>query len=185
MTPYFFGFGSLVNTATHTYDQTQPASLPGWRRTWIQTHAHHLAFLSAVPCPQTEIEGLVAAVPNANWVALDLRETGYDRLDISEQINHSIENKPEVSLYSVRQNVDMQGTRKPILLSYLDVVVQGYFQVFGADGVERFFETTAAWDHPIIDDRNAPRYPRHQTLSSQEVELTNHYVTAKELTLIE
>lgn len=184
MIPYFFGFGSLVNTATHAYGETRPAHLPGWQRTWIQTQAHELAFLSVVPCAHSEIDGLMAVVPNADWAALDLRETGYDRLDISETINHALEYNPQVSLYSVRQNIDRHGPRKPILLSYFDVVVQGYYHVFGADGVDRFFQTTAAWDHPIIDDRNAPRYPRHQKLSMQETKLADHYIATKQLTVI-
>jgi len=53
------------------------------------------------------------------------------------------------------------------------VVVQGYFREFGEDGVLRFFETTDGWDAPILDDRQAPVYPRHQRLTPQEVELVD------------
>ncbi|WP_323785658.1 hypothetical protein [Thalassovita sp.] len=61
----------------------------------------------------------------------------------------------------------------PILLSYLDVVVQGYHQEFGEQGVTRFFQTTDGWDAPILDDRKQPHYPRHQTLARPETRLVD------------
>ena len=53
-------------------------------------------------------------------------------------------------------------------MSYLDVVVQGYLRTFGPDGALRFFETTDGWGSPILNDRAAPRYPRHQQLDPDE-----------------
>ena len=35
--------------------------------------------------------------------------------------------------------------KTPILLSYLDVVVQGYLAEFGEAGVARFFASTDGW----------------------------------------
>ena len=58
-----------------------------------------------------------------------------------------------------------------ILRSYLDVVMQGYFQQFGQSGLERFMETTLNFDCPILEDRAAPRYPRATQLSDEEIEL--------------
>ena len=55
-----------------------------------------------------------------------------------------------------------------MLLSYIDVVVQGYLAEYGPDGAERFFETTGGWDVPILNDRAAPLYPRHTMLSGSE-----------------
>ena len=57
---------------------------------------------------------------------------------------------------------------RPILMSYLDVVVQGYLQVFGAEGGQHFFDTTAGWDGPILNDRAQPLYPRAQLLREEE-----------------
>ncbi|MDX5384038.1 MAG: gamma-glutamylcyclotransferase, partial [Rhodobacterales bacterium] len=34
---FFFGYGSLVNRATHDYGQARAATLPGWRRAWRHT----------------------------------------------------------------------------------------------------------------------------------------------------
>lgn len=169
MTPYFFGYGSLVNTATHSYGGAHPARLKGWRRTWAHTPLRGLAFLTAVPCSDTAIDGLIAEVPGADWQALDEREFAYDRLPASHAVEHTLGGRPEISVYAVPPERQNRGSeRHPILLSYLDVVLQGYLRVFGETGVRDFIATTDGWEAPILNDRAAPAYPRHQPTSAAE-----------------
>ena len=176
--PYFFGYGSLVNTATHDYLDPQPARLRGWRRSWCHTPLRDVAFLTVEPAPQVEIDGLIAAVPNADWQALDDREFAYDRLPADHQVRHALPDHTEISFYAVPAEAQNQGShRHPILLSYLDVVVQGHLQVFGTAGVDAFFASTAGWDAPILNDRQQPRYPRHQVLSATEQQLVDQHLT--------
>ncbi len=79
-------------------------------------------------------------------------------------------NNPQthISHYAVPPETWVEGQTNHILLSYLDVVVQGYLREFGEDGARRFFETTDGWNVPVLDDRAAPLYPRHCTLTPQE-----------------
>jgi len=168
MTPHFFGFGSLVNTATHIYGNTRPARLEGWRRTWVQTPDRTLAFLSVRPAPGHVIEGLLAAVPNGDWAALDERETGYARVDVTPQVAHDMMPAPQISLYQVPEDTHDRNAGQAILMSYLDVVLRGYTQVFGEGGAKAFMATTDGWETPILDDRATPRYPRHQEITSGE-----------------
>lgn len=181
--PYFFGYGSLVNTATHDYMDAQPAQLHGWRRRWCHTALRDVAFLSVEPAPGAQIDGLIAAVPGADWQALDEREFAYDRLPAKNQVRHALPEHTEVSFYAVPSKAQNQGSRHhPILLSYLDVVVQGHLQVFGEGGVADFFASTRGWEAPILNDRKEPRYPRHQLLSASETQLVDdhlHQVSAQ------
>jgi len=166
--PFFFGYGSLVNRATHAYPHAARAKLTGWARAWRKTSLRSGAFLTAVQSPAHEIEGLIAAVPNSDWAALDEREFAYHRIPVT-QITHDHEAPLDVQVYRTRPDLEIQtSTPHPILLSYLDVVVQGYLREFGTEGAMRFFATTSGWDCPILDDRNAPLYPRAQTLSKSE-----------------
>ncbi len=168
-TPYFFGYGSLVNTATHDYHDPRPARLSGWRRTWAHTDLRDVAFLTAVPAPGQAIDGLIAAVPGADWEALDQREYAYERLPASGAIDHDLPGAPDISVYAVPQARQAPGSdRHPILLSYLDVVLQGYLNVFGKEGAMAFMETTDGWDAPVLDDRRSPIYPRHQIITAEE-----------------
>ncbi len=43
-------------------------------------------------------------------------------------------------------------------------------------GVDRFFQTTDGWDAPILNDRRAPIYPRHQHLTTKEMGLVDTYL---------
>ena len=170
MTPSFFGYGSLVNRATHDYPAARTAQLHGWRRIWVRTDLRDVVFLSVRPDPGTSIDGLVAQVPGADWAALDLRETGYDRVPADGQV--SVTTGP-VAVYQVPEARQRQGGSHAILLSYLDVVVQGFLREFGPAGVEAVFATTDGWSTPVTDDRAAPQYPRAQPISRDERALTD------------
>ena len=172
--PAFFGYGSLVNTRTHDYPAREPVTLTGWRRIWQRTKFRDVVFLSVEPDPAGEIDGLIAAVPNADWTALDAREHGYDRV----AINAALGTDRPTALYQVPQrNLTVRPCH--ILRSYLDVVVQGYLHQFGRDGVTRFFATTSGWDTPIVDDRADPIYPRAQVLTPDETALVDHHLAAQ------
>ncbi|MEY1556634.1 gamma-glutamylcyclotransferase family protein [Yoonia sp. R2331] len=166
----FFGYGSLVNTATHDYANPRQATLKGWRRVWQSTTLRDTAFLSVERAADQEIDGLVADVSPAQWTDLDAREAAYARVDVTAALGAD---QPTV-IYRVNANLaTATATNTPILLSYLDVVVQGYLHTFGPQGVARFFASTHGWDAPILDDRAAPRYPRRQTLTAQEIALVD------------
>lgn len=174
---FFFGYGSLVNRATHDYRQARAATLPGWRRAWRHTALRPVAFLTAEPDPVTTIEGLIAAVPGADWTALDAREAAYDRHPVCDDVRHDLSPRPPVSVYAIPQDRQRAPTEAyPVLLSYLDVVVQGYAREFGPEGVARFFATTTGWEAPILDDRASPVYPRHQQLTTAERAMTDAHL---------
>ena len=82
----------------------------------------------------------------------------------------------DIAHYAVPKSDWRNGGIQTILLSYLDVVVQGYHQQFGKDGVAAFFDTTDGWDTPILNDREAPHYPRSQILSRAETALVDQHL---------
>jgi hypothetical protein len=172
MPQHFFGYGSLVNRATHAYPNATRASLSGWRRTWVHTAVRPLAFLSVEPAPDTTIQGLIAHVPGGDWAALDAREHGYTRHLTEARLTC---NTPHgVQVYAVPQrDAGRPAKAHPILLSYIDVVVQGFLTEFGPQGVTDFFATTNGWEAPILNDRTAPQYPRAQVLTKAELALVD------------
>ncbi|MCV2894479.1 gamma-glutamylcyclotransferase family protein [Lentibacter sp. XHP0401] len=168
---YFFGYGSLVNRSTHSFIEAHPASARGWRRAWRSTALRPVSFLTALPDTACEIEGLIAHVPNDDWAALDAREHAYARVGAAHQITHPLGNTASsIAIYAIEDGHHFDPSlENPILLSYLDVVIQGYLTEFGEAGAQRFFETTTGWDAPVLNDRAAPLYPRHQTLTADEL----------------
>lgn len=177
---HFFGYGSLVNAATHDYPAPIPAKLAGWRRMWRHTAMRDVAFLTVVPDPACTIEGLLAQVPGNDWAALDQREYAYFRNPVTpEPLTTALPNGLAAQIYQTNTDRDAwPSVRHPILLSYLDVVVQGYLHVFGEEGVGRFFATTSGWDGPVLNDRTKPQYPRHQVLTPDETALVDAHLAA-------
>lgn len=167
----FFGYGSLVNRATHSYPGGVPARLQGWRRVWVHTAARPVAFLSVERAADVTIDGLLAEVPGGDWSALDLREAAYLRHPV--QVACAGQGRA-AQVYAVpRDTAAAPEIRHPVLLSYLDAVVQGFLREWGQDGVARFFATTAGWEAPFLDDRAVPRYPRAQRLTPAETALVD------------
>jgi hypothetical protein len=171
--PAFFGYGSLVNLATHDYEDPFPARLAGWRRVWKHSSRRPVAFLSVEPAEGWDIEGVLAHVPRGDWAALDQREQAYRRRDVTDHVTHDRPRRPTAVYEAAHGHIAPPSTEHPILLSYLDVVVQGYLNLLGRDGVAHFFATTVGFTAPIVDDRHAPRYPRHQALSREERRLVD------------
>ena len=183
--PYFFGYGSLVNLDTHDFPNPEPAQITGWRREWRATDLRGIAFLTAVPDAQATIDGMIAHVPDNDWAALDAREWAYERLPATDAVAHPLPGPLDIAIYAVPEASFRPATdQHPILLSYLDVVVQGYLRAFDGAGVARFFETTTGWDTPVLNDRATPKYPRHQVLSAQETALVDHHLAAKQVRIL-
>lgn len=174
--PRFFGYGSLVNRATQDYPNVRKDRVNGWARVWRHTALRDVAFLTVMRDANTVIDGLSADVPNGDWHALDEREFAYVRVQLDDH--------PNTAIYEIPIGKhEPASTAHPILLSYLDVVVQGYLTEFGEAGAALFFATTHGWDAPILNDRKAPKYPRHQHLNSFETDFVDTALAALDCTI--
>ncbi len=181
----FFGYGSLVNRTTHDFQDCRPAVLTGWRRVWRHTSLRPAAFLTSVRAEGSEIDGVTALVPNGDWKALDAREYAYARSDVAHQLRQEAVERRVVQVYAIPDGAHGAPTElHPILLSYLDVVVQGFLREFGEAGVARFFDTTDGWEAPVLDDRRDPVYSRHRRLTADETDLVDGYVRSLDLKLL-
>lgn len=170
--PRFFGYGSLVNLGTHSYPDPQPATITGWRRIWRHAKDRPVAFLSVEPCTATTLHGITAQVPNADWAALDLREHGYNRHDVTPQFD------TDTAIYQADPAFTVDpSTGHPILLSYLDVVIAGFATLMGDAGPAHFFASTHGWSK-ALDDRDDPIYPRALPLSDQTRETVDTGLSA-------
>ncbi|MEM6579124.1 MAG: gamma-glutamylcyclotransferase, partial [Pseudomonadota bacterium] len=121
-----------------------------------------------------EIDALVAAVAPQDWTALDQREAAYAKHPARHQIEASLPPEAHVVVYAIEEGLHHPpDPDSPVLLSYIDVVVQGYLHTFGEDGVAHFFNTTGGWEAPVLNDRETPVYSRHQKLSADETILVD------------
>ena len=176
-----FGYGSLVNVATHRTPvvATVSAELAGWRRVWKRRPSNPdsprdgIAFLSVEEAPGTTIQGVVMIDRAASLPDLDRREALYDRVALEPSAVRLLERHPalgpDVPFYIYRAAATADGAPPPRMIrSYLDAVFQGYATRFGHDAVEAFLASTANAALEIEEDRDGPIYPRAVTLSDAE-----------------
>ena len=171
----YFGFGSLVNrdTLRTNYVDTIPAALKGWRRHWqarTQTLADDIALLSVHVDPGSVIKGLIVIDHAENLAAVDEREAGYTRVQLTLQDLELFDIQARIPerLYVYVADEGSGRDEGRLLQSYLDAVMQGFYRLYGEEGVAHFVDTTANFDRHIIADRHDPQYPRSVILSQHE-----------------
>lgn len=190
----YFGYGSLVNRATLLSQAVAvfPARLKGWGRTWrprpdmgptpgvMLPEGLTPSLLTAHRSEGASIDGVLVIDLAENLPGVDAREFRYHRRDIALEDLVFGENPaaapgldPSIRLHVYEARTEHPDTLgpSPILRSYLDAVMQGFYREFGEDGLHRFVAETGAFHMPIHEDRDRPLYPRAVTLSAAEAEL--------------
>ncbi|MEO1745215.1 MAG: gamma-glutamylcyclotransferase family protein [Pseudomonadota bacterium] len=173
----YFGYGSLVNPATHRTPVLgySVARLWNWQRAWVPRpqadKALPIALLSSSPASTGAwLDGLLVFDSAQSLASLDAREAGYRRLSVvHDQLDSETQlpaNCPVYVYEAVPHASD--ATRGAILQSYLDAVLQGYAHMHSAASVERFIVSTLNFDTPVLRDRDAPLYPRAVSLTARE-----------------
>ena len=173
-----FGYGSLVNAATHrtAVSRTIPAAVRGWHREWrerpgeVEGMPGRLSFLTVRPSERT-IRGVVMIVDRADLPALDAREALYERHPVATLLKPDFEPLDldhDVAIYAARRDLPPEEGGSMLLRSYLDAVCQGYERLFGEEGLAHFLDTTIGWDREIIEDRENPIYPRAVRTTTRE-----------------
>lgn len=164
----YFGYGSLANPRTHQNEtvRVQSARLAGWRRQWRprpDMPGYSAALLTVHRAEGACCDGLLVIDQASNLPDIDRREARYHRrqvtLDVFAEPVHLPVGCP-VYVYEADTEIPVHRDPPKILRSYLDTVFQGFFSLYGEDGVRRFVAETQNWDIGIADDRNVPQYPR-------------------------
>lgn len=166
----YFGYGSLVNEFTWARRyESHPAELRGWVREWkhcVDAPFGRVCALTVSPHADGMIQGLFIICAREDLKAVDEREIGYERVEITRSAVVAANDLPdELYIYRSNPRYYREGSSEyPLLLSYVEVVMFGYLRAFGEAAVERFIETTTGWRTPFLDDRMNPIYPRAMQL---------------------
>jgi glutathione-specific gamma-glutamylcyclotransferase len=174
----YFGYGSLVNELTwaRKYEMV-PTRLAHWTREWkhcVETPGGKICALTVARDATSSVEGAFIKCNLDQLHEIDEREIGYERIKVSvEEVASSASALPtHLFIYkSLPQHYRSGTPNYPLWFSYLEVVVYGYWRVFGEAGIDRFIASTTGWDTPILDDRDAPRYPRFHQLGVDDRKL--------------
>jgi len=172
----YFGYGSLVNRATHgtRVAHAVPARLKGRARHWRarpDMPGFPAALLTVVPEEGGAVDGLLVFDDVANLAAIDAREARYERVELLPEELELLGQTPvrcTAYVYQAITYLPPHQEEPKILQSYLDAVLQGFLREHGQSGVERFIRTTGNFHIAVHPDRENPVYPRAVALSTHE-----------------
>lgn len=167
---FIFGYGSLISAIsrakTGETGQVWPAVLSGYQRHWsIMTTEFGMSSVAVVQDETGSCNGVLIEVEEKEFAVFDEREQGYQRALIPQEQLHSYigHELPEGNVWIYYSQDIVNPTNDcPITLSYLDVILAGCLD-FGDAFLNDFLTMTKGWQHPLINDRQTPRYPRVQT----------------------
>lgn len=173
MENFIFTYGSLVNPKTWPFkSKYYRVELKDWCRKWgaiVNTKYGMFLALTISPMKGYKIKGLLLKKDNKLDNYLAQREEAYQNLSLDKTKivnfnNNSLfqeidqvyyyRSKAEISVqYNTSKNYSIQQT-------YIDVVADGYYNLFGEEGLQDLVYNTIGWKVPITNDRDNPLYPR-------------------------
>jgi len=130
------------------------------------------------------IDGVVVSIPVSELPTLDLRENGYDRIQISANEFDLPSDCSDTHIHVYRSDASHAGLSNhhyPILQSYVDCVLAGYCAVFEQVGMQHFVDSTVGWGGVIENEREAPKYPRAVSLPKSQLDLIDALVSKRRL----
>ncbi|MEE4012498.1 gamma-glutamylcyclotransferase [Roseibium sp. FZY0029] len=188
MTITYFGYGSLVNVDTIPPGvEVTPGVLHGWVREWkVCGEGENGQGRCALTVREQEgmrIMGVMAREPKTRLAELELREKRYLKVEAvgnAFRCDAAMQPGPdELFLFRAAPEHCRWGTdTHPILQSYLDCVLAGFFRFWGEAGIDHFLETTDGWHVPVLPDRARPQYPRKIMLDPELADLIDSKVKA-------
>lgn len=164
---YIFGYGSLIcqdsRSRTGVTSDAYPIEVTGIQRRWsMHSPEWPATAVSAHHSPTHRCNGVYFAVDDRNLQKFDERERGYTRIALPWHQVDSLDSQalPEDGILwaYVGQETGAPSSARPIMQSYLDVILHGCLN-FGTEFTTRFTQTTELWQH-LVDDRHDPQYPR-------------------------
>jgi len=198
---YIFGYGSLIEQksrqrTTPNIKTIIPAEIDGFKRGWFartKTIGLSTTFLGCIPDLKSKLNGILYEINPEELNATDLRENGYDRIEIPfENItfySKPIEYNSKIWIYSNSFSENkipddyLPSKKYPIVQSYVDICLNGCIEIEDlfpkakeADFTKQFIQTTHFWNEHWVNDRIYPRRPFIHQKNAYKIDelLLNH-----------
>ncbi|TCS40763.1 gamma-glutamylcyclotransferase family protein [Reinekea marinisedimentorum] len=164
---YIFGYGSLIcadsRSRTGVSSRANPIEVQGIARHWsLNSPTGDCTVVSAHLDANAVCNGVYFSVDELNLALFDEREAGYQRVIVDWKNVIPLSDQPLPKEGVLWAYVGLQTSQpsldKPILQSYLDVIMNGCLDIH-PHFAQRFTELTGQWQY-LLNDRERPLYPR-------------------------
>lgn len=160
---YIFGYGSLINSSsrdkTGNTGRVFPVTVSGFQRGWIfPIPEQATTVLGVTKKSNAKCNGVLVEISETELKKFDEREEGYLRIMIKPNTISGYKPNGKTWIY-INQNIKRPTKKKPLIQSYIDVVLAGCLQFNQAYAIS-FVNTTSFWSNHWVDDRKQPIYSR-------------------------
>ena len=184
------GYGSLLSKDSrerysNIFTKGIPVTVNGFERAWVtRSESEAQTYVGAVPKAEAALNAQL--IPASLNPALQAREKDYRFVRVkshsitfndivSADTDSVLEQLEKCSLW-ICETLDCHAPNDeyPVHQTYVDTCLSGCLEHGGIHEAKAFVEHTKLWDHPRVNDRAMPKYPRsanvkkevHQTIDS-------------------
>ncbi|WP_394223694.1 gamma-glutamylcyclotransferase [Alteromonas gracilis] len=176
------GYGSLLSKNSrerfsNIYTQGIPVTVSGFERAWVtRSLQEKQTYVGAVANARSQLNAQL--IPTQINPALQEREKDYQFVAVNPQdLNfHShhgdatpwLEERLSAFTFWICETLDCAPASEeyPVHQTYIDTCIAGCLEHGGKEEAERFVAHTSLWDHPRVNDRANPKYPRAALVES-------------------
>lgn len=190
------GYGSLLSKDSrerfsNIFTKGIPVTVEGFERAWVtRSEQEKQTYVGAVPSSSSQLNAQL--IPAQLSPALQQRERDYRFVQVKHK--HVLPNvAATLSANSDDSDTDMTVFHQalapfsvwicetlacaeataayPVNQSYIDTCLAGCIEHGGRDEAQAFIDLTRCWEHPRVNDRASPNYPRAASVSREITEV--------------
>jgi hypothetical protein len=170
------GYGSLLSKDSREryssiYTKGVPITVSGFERAWVtRSVSEKQTYVGAVPkygavlnaqlVPASLNPALQAREKDYRFVRVESRNIAFNGVASSytDELHHLLN---KYTLW-ICETLDCHAPTEqyPVHQTYVDTCLSGCLEHGGVNEAKAFVETTKLWDHPRVNDRENPKYPR-------------------------
>lgn len=176
------GYGSLLSKNSrerysNIYTQGIPVTVSGFERAWVTRSLHEKqTYVGAISNAHSQLNAQL--IPTQINPALQEREKDYQFVAVNPQdlnfhlhqgdATPSLEERLSAFTFWICETLDCEPASEeyPVHQTYIDTCMAGCLEHGGKEEAERFVAQTSLWDHPRVNDRANPKYPRAALIKS-------------------
>ena len=180
------GYGSLLSKCSrerysNIFTEGVPVTVAGFERAWVtRSLQEQQTYVGAVANAHSKLNAQL--IPTQINPALQEREKDYRFVEVSPQdldfhLHNQSEYVPPSELLSqftfwICETLACEPASEayPVHQTYIDTCLAGCLEHGGQEEAKRFIAQTSLWEHPRVNDRVAPQYPRAALVDSKQIE---------------
>ncbi|MCG7647588.1 MULTISPECIES: gamma-glutamylcyclotransferase [Alteromonas] len=178
------GYGSLLSKDSrerysNIFTPGIPVTVSGFERAWVTRSLHEKqTYVGAVANAHSKLNAQL--IPTQINPALQEREKDYRFVEVSAKALNFHQHKGSASLddvlaqftFWICETLDCTQANDayPVHQTYVDTCLSGCLEHGGIEEAERFIVHTSLWEHPRVNDRANPKYPRAAVVNPDHFE---------------